>query len=315
MKENILLKIEGLSKSFGTKKVLDNISLEVNKGEILGIIGISGEGKTTLLNLLTGGMNPDSGKISYFEREKNLDFENNNLELKNFFGIAFQDPSFYLNLTPEENLEYFSCLYGLPKSTRKRNTPHLLKLVGLYQSRKTVSSVLSGGMKKRLDIACSIVHNPKILYLDEPTSDLDPILRAHVWDLINEINSHGTTIVVCSHFIEELAANCDRIAILHKKHICKVDKPHMLAKSGKQKEEIHVQSSPGDYKKIIEKLDEKNIISKINKGYELTLITLNPEKTLEELFFVLKKLGETVLNININKYSIAKTFDELVREK
>ena len=227
-----IIQFRNIKKSFGKRLILDRVNLEINEGEIFGIIGMSGSGKSTILNLLIGYYEPEKGNILFYsyKDKKYKSAVKNIIELRKTFGFAAQDPSFYPKLTVEENLLHFGSLYGLPKKVLKENAKHLLELAELYDARKQLAQTLSGGMEKRLSVACSLIHNPKVLILDEPTADLDPIRRKETWELIKEFHKKGTTIIIASHFLSELEPVCTRIAILHNHKISVVGTPAQLRK-------------------------------------------------------------------------------------
>jgi len=188
--------------------------LDVNENEIFGIIGPTGVGKTTLLECIVGLLNPDEGDVYIKINENYYSVLKHRNHFKPFFGFASQYPSIYNNLTVEENLKYFAALYRLRKEEANNNINYLLHLLNLQDDKKTLAGNLSGGMQKRLEIACSLIHNPKILLLDEPTADLDVISRKQIWGLIKEINKNGTTIILSSHLLQEMELLCNRVAIL-----------------------------------------------------------------------------------------------------
>lgn len=217
MKDSVVL-VKGVNKKFGNNVILKNVNLDVKKGELLCIVGTNGSGKTTLLKILIGFLEPEEGEIFY--NSKNI--EDIKKEVKKDFGFATQENAFYPKLTVEENMKYFGNLYGLKKSVLKNNIEKLLKLVNLYTAKDVLAENLSMGMERRLDIACSLIHNPKILILDEPTEDLDVTLRKSILSLIKAINKTGTTIIMTSHLLAEIEVFFDRIAILDNKTIKKI---------------------------------------------------------------------------------------------
>ncbi|MBW3022521.1 ABC transporter ATP-binding protein [Candidatus Woesearchaeota archaeon] len=226
-----LLKIANLTKSYGNKLVLNNVTMDIDDGEIIGIIGMSGAGKTTLLECMVGFTRPEQGDVLMGTKSsfgESFVSTSKQKEFRKYFGFAAQFPSFYNQLTIRENLEYFGALYGLSKSTIKNNSEILINLVGLQGEGDTVAGTLSGGMQKRLDVACALIHGPKILILDEPTADLDPISRKHMVDLIRRINSQGTTVIVASHLFDEIEQMCKKISILHSHSIKAVGTAHEL---------------------------------------------------------------------------------------
>lgn len=210
-----LIEFKGVTKSFGNNKVLDSIDLSIPEGKITGIIGASGEGKSTILKMIASFYKPTSGKILYFNR----DILKNAKEIKNLFGFAIEDGSFYEDLTVEENLFYFSKLHHVEEKFIKSRIDGLMHFVGLADAHKVLAKNLSLGMKKRLDIACSLVHKPEVLILDEPTADLDPLLRFQILKILKKINSHGTTIVFTTQILKEADEICDKVAVLYNEKI------------------------------------------------------------------------------------------------
>lgn len=209
--------------------ILDNLSLDIPYGEITGIIGSSGSGKTTILNILIGFIKQSSGKILFQSREVLKDITN----VSTIFGFASQGGSFYHELNVEENLMYFGKLYGLKTKDIKKRVDYLVKTLELESARKILAKSLSTGMGRRLDIACALIHSPKVLILDEPTEDLDPLLRKELIKTLKKIRNDGTTIILTSHLLGELESLCDKIAILKGGKIVKMDTPLNLKKEYK----------------------------------------------------------------------------------
>jgi len=227
-----VIQLKNVEKRFGKRKVLDGVDLQIDEGEIFGIIGMSGSGKSTILNTLIGFYESEQGEILFYsyKDKKYKSAVKNVIELRKTFGFAAQDPSFYPKLTVEENLMHFGSLYKIPKKIIKENAKHLLELTELYDCRKQLAQSLSGGMERRLSIACSLIHNPMVLILDEPIADLDPIRRKEMWNLIRELHHKGKTIIIASHFLEELEPICTKIAVLHDHKICSVGTMPQLKK-------------------------------------------------------------------------------------
>jgi len=315
--ETALIKVESISKRFNTNQVVENISFEVRPAEIFGIIGLSGAGKTTLLNLIVGFLHPDAGdvvlelpdgrKISVYKHPELV---------KKMFGFSTQTPSFYEKLTVEENLAHFGELYGLPSAKIITKTNYLLKLVGLYDSKKALAQNLSGGMQKRLDIACALIHDPKMIVLDEPTADLDPILRVKLWDLIRQINKQGTTIIIASHFIDEIEFLCNRIAILRNKQITEIGTSEDLISIYSKEFELTLETKSREYGYIIKKLERKKLVDK-HKYYQdkLILYTKKPRTALNELNKLLGDKKEIVRKIVLSRPSLSEVFEAFVKKK
>lgn len=254
-----ILKINNLTVRLGGKTILDNISFNVKKGEMLGIVGVSGAGKTTLLNSIIGYYSVSKGTVLYNSptRKKFIEILKYIDYFKGLFGFSAQNPSFYPELSVIENLEYFASLYDIPADIKKSNIIRALSLVKLEEHAEKISKNLSGGMQKRLDIACAIVHHPAILILDEPTSDMDPLLRVQIWSLIEEINRNGTTVIVASHFLSEVEHACDRMVFLQNKRIEFSGTPKEFRNLHAKVKEIHIATREGSYDLILRKI--KNI--------------------------------------------------------
>jgi len=313
MADNRIIDFRGLRKEFRDKVVLDKVDLAINRGEIFGIIGLSGSGKTTLFNTLIGFLEPEEGEINYFDSNKQIPIKKDSKIVKTEFGFATQEPSFYPKLTAEENLDHFGSLYKIKKKIRRQYIDYLLKLVDLYDSKDNISASLSGGMQKRLTIACAMIHNPKVLILDEPTADLDPYLRNKTWDVIKNIKKQGTTVILSSHFLDEVDLLCDRIAILHNGVILEVGSPKELKDKYSKNEEIELRIKSGNYGKVYNAIEKQKLpVSKVLKRPEnIVLYTPKPESTLRKLLDLVDDLGEELEYINVNRPSLAEVFESL----
>ena len=209
------IQLKGVTKKFGKNRVLDAIDLSIPEGKITGIIGASGEGKSTILKLIASFYKVTSGEVLYLRRNINDDIKN----IKKTFGVAIESGSFYENLTVHENLFHFCSLYGGKRKALNRRIKGIIYFIGLSDSRNVLAKNLSLGMKKRLDLACALVHKPTVIILDEPTADLDPLLRNQMLKLIRKINTHGTTVIFTTQMLEEIDSLCDNIAILYNEKI------------------------------------------------------------------------------------------------
>ncbi len=201
-----------IKKRFSTKEVLSGVSFSIHTGEIFGLVGKSGCGKSTLFKILIGMVKTDNGEITFEQKNvlKNLDY------LRKKTGFATQENMLFDELTIKENSFYFGKLYSMNKGYVRKRFIELLHLMGLDGFWDYQIDQLSGGMKKRANLLVSLIHNPRLLVLDEPTVGLDPLLRNVLWDYINKINKEGVTILVTSHLLDEIEKNCNRVAILKK---------------------------------------------------------------------------------------------------
>ena len=206
-----LIEFKEIKKSFGKAIILESVSFSLQENEIMGLVGKSGGGKSTLLRLLMGFYRADAGNILF----ENIDVSKNLHHLRLNMGFTTQENSFYPKLTVIENLLYFGQMYDISHNELMQRIPHVLALMKLSKSIHDLADNLSGGMKRRLDFAISLIHDPKVLILDEPTTGLDPILRSEIWQIIQDIRQYGKTIIISTHFFSELERHCDRITILH----------------------------------------------------------------------------------------------------
>jgi ABC-2 type transport system ATP-binding protein len=209
MKEPVL-QADGIEKRYGRAPALAGVSLSVQPGELFGLLGPNGAGKTTLLSILAGLTDADRGRITLFDQPLNVAARNR----RHLIGIATQDLAIYPELTARENLEFFGKLYGMAKPDLTQRVQELLVAVGLQDRADHRAGTFSGGMKRRLNLAVAVVHRPKLLLLDEPTTGVDPQSRNHIFDLVRSLNSAGLTVIYTSHYMEEVQSLCPRIAIL-----------------------------------------------------------------------------------------------------
>ncbi|MHA1344602.1 MAG: ABC transporter ATP-binding protein [Promethearchaeota archaeon] len=308
-----ILKFENITKKFGKKIVLDNINLNIRENELFGLIGSSGAGKTVLLKTITGFYVPDAGTIIYKSTKLH-----GRMGWRKLVGFSTQHHHFYLNLTPVENLKYFGTLYNLSEKDIKDRTKRLLHLVELWKSKDVISRNLSGGMQRRLDLACALIHKPKILLLDEPTSGLDPILRNLVLALIQKINKFGTTVIIASHFIDEIEPICSRVAIIDDGRILTIGKPFDIRDQFSKVYEIRLRSFPGRYKQIVKTLvkNKFDIVSHYIKNQELIFYVSRrymPASYLKSIHANLIVLNEKLIQFSIDRSPFRKVFEAIVK--
>ncbi len=317
-----------ITKRFGRRTILDNVNLEIKTGEVFGIIGLSGSGKTTLLNTIIGFLQPETGDV-LFKLEHLLNFKDdteqfrsvysNLRDVKTTFGFAAQTPSVYSKLTCGENLDYFGRLYNLSKDIRRTNIDILLKLMDIYDAKNVPAKFLSGGMLKRLDIACALIHDPKILILDEPTSDLDPILRKQMWKLIKQINQKGTTIILSSHFLDELELLCDRVGILYDGKMIITGTPKEVKSHYTKEQEIRLETTPGKYDRIMKKLKDGGktlgIKSMKKEDNKLYIYTVAPEKSLHMILHIIEDMREILLDVTVENQTLHEVLERMIQKE
>ena len=231
-----MIKLENVTKKFGDLTAVDNLSFEIKRGEVFGLLGKNGAGKTTTIKMLTLQLRPTAGQIFFNGR---LPF-GNELEIKSLIGIVPQHLNFDQDLTVAENLELTARLYHLPKVLRPKKIDELLNFVELQKVKNSFTKNLSGGMKRRLLIIRALIHAPQILFLDEPTVALDPQVRRKIWELIQKLKAQGITIILTTHYIEEAEFLCDRVAIMNAGKLVALDTTKNLC-AGKSLEEVFIQ--------------------------------------------------------------------------
>ena len=241
VKSESIIKVDKLVKTYDGNNVVDGVSFEVKKGEIFGILGPNGAGKTTTLEMLEA-LRPIDGGVATID---GIDVAKKPKDIKNIIGIQLQSTAFYDKLTLREQLKMFGSLYG-----RTVDTEALLTKVQLTEKAKNYVEQLSGGQKQRFAIASTLVNNPKVLFLDEPTTGLDPQARRNLWDLIKEIRNEGITILLTTHYMDDAELLCDRLAIMDSGKIITIDTPHNLIQQllarGFKKEQVVEQANLED---------------------------------------------------------------------
>ena len=220
-----IISIQGLTKRYKTFTAVDNIDLEVRTGEIFGILGPNGAGKTTTLEMIEGLRAPDSGTITV----SGLDAVRQSEQVRKIIGVQLQSTALFPYLTAGELIELFGHMYGV--SQPENQVDDLLNLVGLEAKAKARVEEMSGGQQQRLSIALALVNRPKVTFLDEPTTGLDPIARRNLWETILGVRDAGTTVVLTTHYMEEAEVLCDRIAIMDGGHVIACDTPAGLIRS------------------------------------------------------------------------------------
>jgi ABC-2 type transport system ATP-binding protein len=290
-----LLKIEHLCKSYGQRAVLKNLNLSIAPGEIYGLLGANGAGKTTTINILCHLLRSDSGTVTIHHQPVSA-------ATKSLIGLVPQENLLYGSLTCAENLNFFARLYGLSKQQRRERVQICLEAVGLGDRFHSPAETLSGGMQRRLSLAIAIVHHPKLLILDEPTTGLDIEARIEIWRLIRNLQSQGMTILLTTHLLDEAERLCDRLGILKQGCLlaegslselrqCIAAQEIVIVKTSDEEEAIaHAQSLGFPYRRygddlafwLPEMLDLKEIISRFD-GVALESIARQPVR-LEHIY-------------------------------
>lgn len=301
-----VIEVKNLIKEYKEIKAVDNLSFEVHEGEILGLLGPNGSGKTTTINCLLSLLNYSSGSIKIFGKEMKPD----SYDIKSKIGVVFQEVAVFDELTVYENIDYFCGLYIDNKGTRKKYIEDAINLVGLENFKNFYPKKLSGGLLRRLNIACGIAHKPKLIFLDEPTVAVDPQSRNNILDGIKKLRDNGATIVYTTHYMEEVEMLCDRVIILDKGKILATGTTDELKELTKIEEKISIEINDLDIN-YIDKIKELKNVDDVRYNSNILLVTYKKGKNnLVEIMEYLKKN-----NIKYNKiYSERPTLNDVFLE-
>lgn len=280
-----ILEIKNLTKEYKNMKAVDNLSFNVEEGEIVGLLGPNGSGKTTTINCILSLLKFDSGEIKIFGKE----MKPNAYDIKRDIGVVFQEVAVFEELNVYDNIDYFCGLYIKDKKIRKEYIEDAIKLVGLEEFKKFYPKQLSGGLLRRLNIACGIAHKPKLIFLDEPTVAVDPQSRNNILDGIKTLRNNGQAIIYTTHYMEEVEILCDRIIILDKGKIIASGTSDDLKKKANIEEKISVEILDLDTK-YIEKIKELDNVCEVSYDNNILLVIYKKGKNnLVELMEYLKK--------------------------
>jgi ABC-2 type transport system ATP-binding protein len=217
------VEVNELVKSFGSFVAVDHISFQVRRGEVFGFLGPNGAGKSTTIRMLCGLLRPTSGQ----GHVESLDVMTQSEEIKEIIGYMSQQFSLYEDLTVEENIDFYSGIYKIPPAKARQRKEWVLEMAGLTERCKSLTRTLATGWKQRLALGCAIINEPPVLFLDEPTSGVDPISRREFWDLIYALSGRGVTVFVTTHYMDE-AENCHRLALIHRGRLTAMGSPQEL---------------------------------------------------------------------------------------
>lgn len=307
-KNNIILSVQNCTKKFDTLVALNNVDIQIHTGEFIALLGPNGAGKTTLVEIIENIQQPTNGTISICD----LSWKKNEQILKQLIGISLQETNFFDRLTLQETLKLFASFYSVSDLNRCEK---LIQEFQLSSHRHTYISNLSGGQKQRLALLVAVIHEPKLLILDEPTTGLDPKARQEFWHFLMDLKSHNISMLLTTHYMEEAEFLCDRIYLMDKGNILTEgslqelrDKHNLLIK-------IHFESHTLLDKKNLEILaNVKSVkITPINnnKIYQYTLTTDNSQHTLSSLLEYTKKYQHTILNLESKNMNLNDLFLDL----
>jgi ABC-2 type transport system ATP-binding protein len=307
----MVVEIKNLVKRYNEVLAVDNVDISVKEGEILGLLGPNGAGKSTIINCIAGLIKIDGGEIRLFDKRM-LEKE---MSIKRDIGVVPQDIAVFEDLSAYDNLCYFGRLYGLRGSSLKERVREALEFTGLSDTKNMLPKKFSGGMKRRLNIACAIVHRPKLIIMDEPTVGIDPQSRNHILEAIRELNRNGTTIIYTSHYMEEVEEICTNIVI--------VDHGRVIARGTKEElksfveadEKVSIEISPANYAvtECIRKLG--GVKDCVQEGRSITIISKKGSRNIENIMACVSKTGCEILSVTFEKPTLESVFLTLTGRK
>ncbi|MFO7445531.1 MAG: ABC transporter ATP-binding protein [Ignavibacteriaceae bacterium] len=305
MNSETAIKIDNLKKSYGAVEALHGVSYEVKKGEMFGLVGPDGAGKTTTIRILCGLLAPDSGSAFMFDK----DVMKYRKDIQNQIGYLSQKFSLYGDLTVDENIEFFADIHGVKNYQQRRD--ELLDFTRLTPFRTRLAENLSGGMKQKLALACSLIHKPKILYLDEPTTGVDPVSRRDFWKILSALLKEGITIFMTTPYLDE-AERCHRVALMNKGEIISLDTPQNI-KSSINKEVVEIVCSR--VRDAYNLLKDKTDFEVQLFGDRINVMINDYDKEYKGLEYLLDNSGIEIISHRVVSASLENVFIYLVKEE
>lgn len=304
-----IVRVRNLEKRFGAFVAVNRIQLDVNRGEIFGFLGPNGAGKSTTIRMLCGILKPTGGEGTVAGFDINRESE----KIKTRIGYMSQKFSLYEDLTVEENIDFYSGIYRIPAERKKEKKEWVIEMAGLQEHRNSHTGSLSGGWKQRLSLGCAILHEPPVLFLDEPTSGVDPVSRRNFWNLIYEMSERKVTVFVTTHYMEE-AEYCDRLALIYRGEIAAMGTPRELKQNLMKQDVLELKcGNPQDALEPLEKTPGVRDAALFGRGLHLVVDDYRQSKAaLDE---VLRGLNIPAGNLRQIAPSLEDVFVSLIELK
>ncbi|MFC6465331.1 ATP-binding cassette domain-containing protein [Marinilactibacillus sp. GCM10026970] len=307
-----MLEVREISKSFKKTVAVDHLSMYIEKGESIGLLGPNGAGKSTTISMISTLLPPDNGTIEY----KNVNVLKNASTIRPVLGVVPQEIALYEELSAYENMRFFGKIYGLKGNTLNSKVDEVLKLVGLTERQKEPVKNYSGGMKRRINLAVALLHDPEVLIMDEPTVGIDPQSRNHILDTIRKLNvEHNLTILYTSHYMDEVEKLCDRIYIMDDGKIVAsgTNKELKSLLSNEETVEVEVKTKRIEFEKVLKEHSDVNQLYETTKGYRLIV-----SKRDELLVYIFRQAAlheVTVTGIQVKEPTLEDVFLHLTGRK
>lgn len=299
-----ILEVDHVVKRYGSKLSVDHLNLSVNKGEIFGLLGPNGAGKSTTISMIAGLLKLDQGEI----RLDGISVKEHPLDVKRKIGLVPQDLALYETMSAVDNVTFFARLYGLRGKQLKERVQESLEFVGLEDKAKEAPATFSGGMKRRLNIACALSHRPDLIIMDEPTVGIDPQSRNHILESVRTLNRMGSTIIYTSHYMEEVAAISDRVAIMDQGRIIACGTEKELRERVASEEKI-VLTAAGIDAGVVEELKLHPRVRAVEVNEDtLTIMLPSAQLALQDMLFICSKHEMSIQSLRVEEPDLETLF-------
>lgn len=302
-----MLKVENLYKSYDDRVVTNDFTLSIEKGESFGLLGPNGAGKSTIISMISGLFPPDKGKITV----GGIELLKSTKQAQKLIGVVPQEIALYPTMTAKENLMFWGRMYGLKGTVLKSQVEETLEIIGLTDRAKDKVGTFSGGMKRRVNIGASILHNPELLIMDEPTVGIDPQSRNYILETVKTLNENGMTIIYTSHYMEEVQLLCKRIGIVDKGELIALGSIEELGKIVENKKSINLalQESIQNQEKLQEELDERFSSIQIQvENKKIIVFADEPQEVLSDLIQTITEFGIKIAAVEIVEPDLESVF-------
>jgi ABC-2 type transport system ATP-binding protein len=307
----VVVEVSNLVKKFDGFPAVNNISFQVKRGEVFGFLGPNGAGKTTTIRMLCGLLNPTSGsgKVGGFDISSQAE------KIKESIGYMSQRFSLYQDLTVEENIDFYSGIYKVPQNKKKERKEWVLRMAGIENKRNSLTQKLSGGWKQRLALGCALLHNPPILFLDEPAAGVDPISRRDFWDLIYQVSQNKTTVFVTTHYMDE-AEHCDRVGLIYQGKIIALDTPQRLKAELMPEDILNLECEQSVQLDVLTWLQKEERVKEVALfGSGMHIVVNDAEKDLPYIKTLLENKNISIKSLKKITPSLEDVFVSLVEEE
>lgn len=309
-----LLEVNQVVKNYGDKQILKEISFKVEKGDSFGFLGPNGAGKSTLISIITGLYQPTDGRVLI----EGYDMNGQQKKAQQMIGIVPQEIALYLNMTAKENLTFWGRMYGLKGKLLKKRVEETLQLIGLEERANDKVKFFSGGMKRRVNIGCAILHKPKILIMDEPTVGIDPQSRNHILETVKRLNQDGMTIVYTSHYMEEVEYLCDKIGIIDQGSLVALGTIAELSKLVEEQREVilTIKNNKSDIEKVSKYIRESYPSKDFNvEGQKFIIVDQKPQEFISKLIQILTDMKVEIISAEVVEPNLENVFLYLTGKK